>query len=110
MTNLQVCLALTVLCTTACVSDIVTVSAQPPAHYQRIGPAEGEACGSLLFGAIPIQMASRIERAQAEAMAQRPGATGLINTELSSHWIWWLFGITHCTSVNGVAIREVTMQ
>jgi len=107
MARLRLCLALVCLGATACVSEVVTLAPRPPARYERLGSAEGEACGSLVFGAIPIQMDSRITRARAAALAQQPGATGLINVELSSDWTWWLFGITHCTSVNGDAIREV---
>jgi hypothetical protein len=95
------------LSATGCVSDAVTVAPRPPASYERMGGTEGEACGSVVLGAIPIEMGTRVERALAEAMQRKPGATQLINTQISWTWYWWLFGNTHCTSVEGEAIREL---
>ena len=107
MRRVQLTVALTFLTATGCVSEEVTVVPRPPAHYERMGGTDGEACGVLVFGFIPIGMGTRLQRAQAEALQKKPGATALINAELSSEWFFWLFGNTHCTTLNGEAIREV---
>lgn len=106
MTQLRCCLAVLLLGSTACVSEVVAVAPRPPLHYEWLGAVEGRACGTLLLQAIPIQMDSRVTRAEAAALAKQPTATGLLNTQLSGDWIYWLLGITHCTQVNGDAIRE----
>ena len=107
MRRSQLTVFFALLTATSCVSDEVTVAPRPPARYERMGGTDGEACGVLLFGFVPIGMNSRLQRAQAEALGKKPGATMLINTELSSEWFWWFFGNTHCTSLEGEAIREV---
>ncbi|MFI5317120.1 MAG: hypothetical protein ACHQ6T_15575 [Myxococcota bacterium] len=99
--------ALAFLSATSCVSDEVTVAPRPPANYERMGGTDGEACGALLLDLIPIGMGSRVQRAQSEALRKKPGATALINTELSANWVWWFVGVIHCTSVEGEAIREI---
>ena len=48
-----VCLAALVLFTivygVACASPVTMVAPRPPEHYQRLGPAQGQACGTLLL-------------------------------------------------------------
>lgn len=104
-------LAMALLSATGCISDVITVAPRPPAHYEKLGRTNGEACGVVLFystiySIIPILMGSRIERAQQEALAKKPGATALINTEIWGHWFWWIIGTTYCTNIEGEAIRE----
>jgi|SoimicmetaTmtHMA_FD_contig_31_25452930_length_1092_multi_3_in_0_out_0_2 hypothetical protein len=107
MRRIRLTVVIALLGAAGCVSDEVMVVPRPPAHYERMGGTDGEACGALVLGFIPIEMTTRLQRAQAEALQKKPGASGLINAELSSEWIWWFFGTTHCTSIEGEAIREV---
>jgi hypothetical protein len=90
---------------TGCASDAVTIAPRPPAHYERLGPTKGSGCGVLVLGFLPIQMASRVERAYAEALTKAPGSTALANTELWERYYFWLAGVTYCTSVEGTALR-----
>jgi hypothetical protein len=68
----------------------------------------GEACGALLLTFIPIEMNSRVERAYAAAVQRMPGATALASVDLTESWYWWVLGASHCTILEGIAIREVT--
>lgn len=82
----------------------------PPAKYQRLGQATGQACGSLgILGTayyfIPMVLNSRVERAYQRALESVPGATSLINVELQEDWYWWVIGTARCTTISGEAIR-----
>ncbi|MDQ7988729.1 MAG: hypothetical protein REI09_03755 [Candidatus Dactylopiibacterium sp.] len=96
----------------ACSSAPVLVAPTPPARYERLGPVEGRACGALgllatAYYAIPMGLNSRVERARAEALASRPGATGLINVTIQDEWAWVVLATTRCTTLTAEAIREI---
>lgn len=96
-------LLLVLLTATACTTG-VTVTPRLPAHYEKLGHTTGEGCGVMLF--MPILMSSRLERAYANALARRPGATALTSVEMWDSWFFWVLGTTYCTSLEGEAIRE----
>ena len=108
-----VCLAVLVLFTimygAACASPVTMVAPRPPEHYQRLGPAQGEACGTLLLmfaflEFIPAGTNSRVERAYDAAVASVPGATALVDVTMQERWSW-VFGTMLCTTISGVAIK-----
>ncbi len=101
------------LVVTGCASDVVTVAQRPPEHYERVGHTSGEACGVLLFystiySIFPVMLTSRLQRAYTDALSHAPGATGLVNTEISEFYFWWIIGTTYCTMLDGDGIREVS--
>ncbi len=94
----------------ACRSEFVNVAPLPPAQYEKLGPAESEACGHLYFilpwhQLFPRGLNERVERAYAGAVASVPGATGLINVSLRERWYWWGLASARCTMIKGDAIR-----
>ncbi len=96
----------------ACASGPTLISPQPPAQYESLGPATGEATGSLgILGTayyfVPMGLNSRVERAYENAVASVPGATGLINVTLEESWYWWLIGTGRRVTITGEAIREI---
>ena len=108
-----VCLAVFVLFTimygVACSSPVTTVAPRPPEHYQRLGPAQGDACGTLLLifsfmEFMPAGINSRVERAYDAAVASVPGATALVDVTMQERWSW-VFGTMLCTTISGVAIK-----
>ncbi len=108
-----ICLTLLVVCTivygAACASSTTMVARRPPEDYQRLGPAHGQACGTLLlawapFEFIPSGINSRVERAYGAAVASVSGATALIDVTLEERWSWAL-GTRLCTTISGVAIK-----
>ena len=90
-----------------CASEPILVAPRPPAHYERLGTTRGEGCGALLLTFIPIEMNSRVERAYADALQRMPGATAVVDVDLTETWYWWVVGVNHCTMLEGIAIREV---
>lgn len=97
---------------TACGSTPIVVGNLPPAKYQKLGTATGDACGTLglltpPLNFIPMALNSRVEDAYQEAVQSVPGATGLINVEYKEYWVWWVLATTRCTTVTGDAIKEV---
>lgn len=95
----------------ACSSAPTMVAPQPPAKYQKLGRAEGQACGALgmvatAYYAIPMGLNSRVERAYAAALESVPGATSLINVEIQEQWTWAVLATARCTTVSGDAIKE----
>jgi hypothetical protein len=96
-----------------CASDFVTIASAPPENFERLGPAEGSATGSLgILGTayyfIPMALSSRMERAYQNAVDSVPGATGLINVQYEERWYWWVIGTARKVTVRGEAIREKT--
>ena len=94
-----------------CGSAPIVVGNLPPAKYEKLGTATGEACGTLgiLFPAyyfIPMALNSRIEDAYQQAIQSVPGATGLLNVEYKENWFWWVLATTRCTTITGDAIKE----
>lgn len=95
----------------ACSSVPTMVAPRPPAKFEKLGHAEGQACGSLgilstAYYAIPMGLNSRVERAYAAALASVPGATSLINVEIKEDWAWPIVVTTRCTTITGDAIKE----
>ena len=96
--------------TTACSSSWVDLSPPPAAPYEKLGPAEGEAC-ALSFLALPWHQifplggTDRLERARDAALASVPGATGLVNVTLQEKWTYWVLLSRRCAIVRGDAIR-----
>ena len=93
-----------------CVSEPVNVAPAPPARFEKLGPAHGEACGSLGIVAtgyyvIPIKLNDRVERAYDRAVASVPGATALIDVTYAEDWFWWVIGTARCVKLSGEAIR-----
>jgi len=88
------------------------IAPEPPANYERMGPATGAASGSLgILGTayyfIPMGLNSRVERAYDAAVASVPGATALIDVTLDEYWVWWIIGTNRTVTITGEAIREV---
>jgi hypothetical protein len=93
-----------------CAGQFTNIAPLPPEKFERLGRAEGKACGTMLIDGtawnfIPVMLNSRVERAYAEALKTVPGATGLIDTTMEEYWIWWYIGTTRCTTITGEAIR-----
>src|ERR1041384_3840531 len=93
-----------------CQSDPVTVAPTPPEKFERLGTAEGKACGSLgilgtAYYVVPMMLNGRVERAYQKAVASVPGATGLINVTYQEDWFWWVIGTARCVTITGEAIR-----
>ena len=101
---------LTVTLLAGCQSEPVTVVPTPPAKFERLGAAEGKACGSLgilgtAYYVVPIGLNGRVERAYQKAVASVPGATGLINVTYQEDWFWWVIATARCVTITGEAIR-----
>ncbi|HEX9396570.1 MAG TPA: hypothetical protein VF943_07490 [Burkholderiales bacterium] len=92
-----------VLC--ACSSQPINVAPTPPQKFQRLGAAEGSACGVHLFNIIPISYNSRVEHAYREALTSVPGATGLVNAKLHDDWYFVGIGTMRCARVSAEAIK-----
>jgi len=95
-----------------CASGLTTIAPQPPAQYEKLGPATGKASGSLgILGTayyfIPMGLNTRVQRAYDNAVASVPGATGLIDVTFDESWFWWVIGTGRTVTISGEAIREV---
>ena len=100
-----------------CASPYKTVLPTPPDHYQKLGAATGNACGSMMILApyyfIPVaevpfiggSLNKRVENAYQKAIDSVPGATALLNVTMQESWYWWLLGSTKCVTISGEAIR-----
>jgi hypothetical protein len=101
-----------VLLSGGCASGPTTISPQPPAQYERLGPATGKATGSIgvlstIFNFVPMGLNTRVYRAYDNAVASVPGATGLIDVTLDESWFWWVIGTARTVTISGEAIREI---
>lgn len=105
-----VVLALALGGSTACSSGWVDLSPLPPATYEKLGPAEGEACATSLL-ALPWHQVfayggtDRLERAREAALASVAGATGLLDVSLQERWAYFGLFSRRCAIVRGVAFR-----
>lgn len=93
-----------------CASGLTNIAPMSPEKYEKLGPATGTACGSLLIGGtaynfIPIRLNSRVERAYNNAVKSVPGATGLIDVTIKESWFWWIIGTARCVTITGEAIK-----
>lgn len=96
-----------------CASTTVNVAPTPPANYETIGSTTGSSTGSLGVLAagyyfIPMGLNSRIEKAYQDALANAPGATGLIDVTYQEDWYWWFIGTARKVTVQGTAIKEIS--
>lgn len=103
-------LATLVMLMAACSSGNVMITKPPVENYQRLGKTEGNACGTMGFistayNFIPILLNDRFERAYADALEKKPGATALVDVTLEEVWFWWVIGTTRCVTVAGEAIK-----
>lgn len=89
----------------ACVGPFHTVAPSIAESSQRLGEVRSEACGSLVLDMIPAAFNDRVARAYAQALAQRPGATALVDVTLTERWFYWVFGTTRCATISGVAVK-----
>jgi len=94
-----------------CASAPTNIAPMPPSNYTVLGKATGSACGSLgilstAYNFIPMGLNSRVKRAYDEAVASIPGASSLINVEMSESWYWWLIGTARCVTITGDAVKE----
>jgi len=102
--------ALALASSTGCSSGWVDLSPLPPATYEKLGPAEGEACATSLL-ALPWHQVleyggtDRLERARAAAVASVPDATGLLDVSLQERWAYWVLFSQRCAIVRGEAFR-----
>jgi len=97
-----------------CASGMKTIAPEPPKKFERLGLAEGKACGSLgtagtAYYFVPMWLNSRVDRAYDRALKSVPEATGLINVSLEESWFWWYIATTRCVTITGEAIREVNL-
>jgi hypothetical protein len=95
-----------------CASGLTTIAPQPPAEYEKLGPATGKATGSIgvlstILNFIPMGLNTRMYRAYDNAVASVPGATGLIDVTLDESWFWWVIGTARTVTISGEAIREI---
>jgi hypothetical protein len=95
-----------------CASGLTTIAPQPPAEYEKLGPATGKATGSIgvlstILNFIPMGLNTRVYRAYDNAVASVPGATGLIDVTLDESWFWWVIGTARTVTISGEAIREI---
>ncbi len=103
-------LMITIMTAAGCASAYKTVLPTPPDHYQKMGLAKGEACGSMLILAtayyfIPVNLNQRVAHAYQNALDSVPGATALMNVTMRENWYWWVIGSTKCVTITGEAIR-----
>lgn len=93
-----------------CASGYTTIAPRLPEKFEKLGRAEGTACGTMLLGPtaynfIPILLNERAERAYEDAVKNVPGATALANVTMREYWYWWVIGSTRCVTIKGEAIR-----
>jgi hypothetical protein len=103
-------LMITLMAAAGCAGAYKTVLPTPPDHFQKLGAAKGEACGSILllftaYNFIPVSLNDRVENAYQNALASVPGATALINVTMQENWYWWVIGSAKCVTITGEAIR-----
>lgn len=96
-------LLLCMLLLAGCSSGFVKVT-PPPGVYQKIGPAQGESCGTNLL-LIPLGLNERLQGAYNQALTSVPGATALVDVTLQERWFWWGLGTVRCTTITGVGVR-----
>ena len=95
-----------------CASGFTTIAPVPPAHYEKLGHARGEATGSIGLGPtslnfIPLGLNSRVQNAYDNALQSVPGATGLIDVTYQESWFWWVLGSARKVTISGEAIKEL---
>lgn len=94
----------------SCSSELTPITRTIPNNYEKLGRAEGNACGSLgiagtAYYFIPMALNSRVERAYQKAVDSVPGATGLVDVTMQENWYWWVIGTARCVTISGEAIK-----
>jgi hypothetical protein len=84
----------------------------PPANYEKLGHATGDATGSIGLGPtslnfIPLGLNSRVQNAYDNALKSVPGATALIDVTYQESWFWWVLGTARKVTISGEAIKEL---
>jgi len=89
----------------ACTSGLVKIHTLPmQPNEQVLGEAEGSASGVMLFQLLPLGQNTKLERAQAEAMAKFPNANRLVDLTMEESWFWFYFGSCYSVSITGTAV------
>jgi hypothetical protein len=93
-----------------CASSFTNIAPRPPEKFEKLGRAEGTACGTMLIDGtmwnfIPAMLNSRVERAYQKAVESVPGSTALVDVTMKEYWICWYIGTTRCVTISGEAIR-----
>ncbi len=106
-----VTIAVIILLCAGCSSGFHAVAPQMPEKYEKLGHAEGSACGTLIFSDgpgdnfIPVMLNSRVQRAYESALNSVPGARWLADVTMQENWYWWVIGTTRCVTITGEATR-----
>ena len=89
----------------SCTSVSHRVSANTPCgSCQELGQNDGNACGFILFGIIPIGYSDVPERAYKAAIETKHG-DALINPSVSDSWYNCGIGMLLCTQVSGTVVK-----
>lgn len=75
-----------------------------PGSYKEIGPVRGEDCVYYLLGLIPLANGNETKDAVANALAEAPGATALVNVTADTYSQSFIIVSRICTQVNGTAV------
>ena len=101
--------ALTALACSAmsCVGQPAMVAPQLPRRDKVVdsGPAQGSACGLLLFNVLPLGLNHRASRAYGYALSAAK-AVALTDTSIQDRWYFVLIGTVLCCDVSGRAVRN----
>ena len=104
---LLIALAVLLLVVMAGCKGMPTTIDTPPkqAGEEVVGEAQGTAVGIMLFSLIPIKQNDRFNRAYAAALAAHPGATRLVDVQISENWFWAVILNGYRFTVSGTAVR-----
>ena len=76
-----------------------------PAKYEVVGTDQIQTTGLMLFGFIPIQQNSKIERA-IRYLIEKHGGDELVNIEVRERW-WWGYVINgYLVRVEGTVVKK----
>lgn len=76
-----------------------------PNSYSELGPVQGADCVYYILGFIPVSGGNETKDALADALAQRPEATALINITADTYSMNFIVVSNICTQVNGTAVK-----
>lgn len=93
-----------------CAGPMVKLAPTPSEGFTTLGKVEGKSCGMIMilataYNFIPAGLNGRTERAYQAALAQAPGATGLVEVTVSEDWVWLVIGTLRCVTVTGKAVK-----
>ncbi len=72
--------------------------------YHEIGPVRGQDCLYSVLGLLPVTSGNQTKDAIADAMAQAPGASALVNVSADTYFQYFILFSRTCTQVHGVAV------